>query len=1400
MMISGMTGIAGASEISASGSTQQVSTEAEAASAEGSGSSEKVDKEKESEKEDGKSKDSQKGTEEQEGSKDSQDSKKESGKPADGDSKKNAETKAETGEKKTESDKTEKEKDEEKSEKGDSVNKEESSADKEENSAEKEEESEPDSQSASKEDPAAEDADKASTDDPAASGTDEKPEESAEKDEEPAEKADKDAIVGDSTVGNVVAPVVEADQAGEAVSTDPVGTMLPIEEKKAYLVLHGYSDEELKNMPVTTMLEKMMDEEGKPLSLPDDAEMVWTHYKDNSGNLLTDEYHKISKDETVDLTDLKDAGVYRMEMIVGSGNQLDPGNIRYLVSVYFTVNEHLHFELYTEENGTRKKINSEDVQFIKTKDSGYVNQNGDPIEAWVYYIIPEGKTSMDDLYLGVTSSIEELPFVDIEVYDTIEVFRNKGFSGAHNIHSTVMNQDMSASGAGYHLQYDPYNDYTQSFGAFALIYNVAGIVDTRPVMFLVSHGCMEAVPSLHTVDENQETVPVTESITNNIALQLSSDYNDDFDCLLLSGYSAEDTYQLSLDVVTKTIIPEIKIESGELKVYVDHEEGDNMNSKVTRAVVGNFTSAEEVMEQPDIKDQLFSKEGYSGSFAGDGIVFTLYFGGDWQPGTGDLYWIKVTARGNETSMKDYDEAPVVGSQDPWFHMTGLKLDGRELDTYIVENGKSINMDTYYGYGYQTVMVNEVLTEDEIARLVPIFEVGDPDRVEIRLPGSDKELVSGQSQVDFSGKSKSAKDDDIANMVAIIDGHTKNYQVRVISKMSGPKLYVYDDYTDQGGDRFREILLNDYFEEKHDILIANVGDAPLTGLKAKLELDENANHVKLDDYWNIGGNGNDTLEPFTTTEDLSTYGMIPNVAKVRLIPDGEGDIEGKLIISADGQDDVVIYLSNHARQPEIINDNSKKLEAVRWVPYSYIMATNNMYDWNEQTFSISEGELPPGMELNPETGEIYGAPTTEEERDYEYTFTVRATYSRDDYFQPSEKEFTILVRDNEDETVYDTSDTTYEIYADENLDAYEDQSSYVGEQVSDYRFEISSFDYDEVYVSRGEFRHFTKLWLNGEVLDESAYQTFEGSTVIVINREVLEEKSNKNGERNTISAEFDEEGERGDDMKRTSQNYYVVEDDDEESGNDDTGSDETEEQTPSTPSDTLSDENEGGDDSGTQTQPVNDRTNDDGADSGSGADGESPAGNTSDGNNAGNSNNRNNGNNSNNGNSNRNSGNSNGGSGNSGSGSASSSTAAAVTINAKLVDAAGTALSGYTLEMHSTVKKGQTNGAGIAKFSGMEMGSHTVYVLNTGGDRLASQQFQLKQGTRFARSGNTITVVPGQTISMTITLNGSTATITDVSVAAGPATGDTSDVEKWGYLFIAAALGACILFRLKKGRA
>ncbi len=54
--------------------------------------------------------------------------------------------------------------------------------------------------------------------------------------------------------------------------------------------------------------------------------------------------------------------------------------------------------------------------------------------------------------------------------------------------------------------------------------------------------------------------------------------------------------------------------------------------------------------------------------------------------------------------------------------------------------------------------------------------------------------------------------------------------------SGPRLFV-------NGPEEREIFLTDYFNNRHDILIANVGDAQLTGIKAEL-LD--AVNVKIDD--------------------------------------------------------------------------------------------------------------------------------------------------------------------------------------------------------------------------------------------------------------------------------------------------------------------------------------------------------------------------------------------------------------------------------------------------------------------------------------------------------------------------------------------------------------------------
>lgn len=1181
-----------------------------------------------------------------------------------------------------------------------------------------------------------------------------------------------------SSVETTVAPVMEETTSGEARNT-----MLPIQEKKAYLIIDS-EDIDPSKVPLQTVFDGLMYGDGSKVKIDSNCKAVWAYVKDGDGKVIHDEYHEIQQGTTLDLSSISPSETtYTFELIVGDGVQLDYNATRYIVRVFLgsTQRDFVQYHLWkTDKNGKRSEIEPKDV--VVQGVSGFGTSGS--IRTFIISEMEEG----DQYYVGVESLLDEHPLLNLRACG-FEDFIELSTSGQISVgmmelgkgKEGIVNSDMSDPDNGFPIKIGTQQEIALSNALllyYTDVYPDSGeekvqVSSLNTIQFRVVTDAQSFEDEAFTVlDDEMVDVKFSTSAT---MLVDSFDLNENISSwngyenvthnrvILKKGYSADEEYYYALDA--HSLIWE------------------DANTHVVAAYNDWYHSLEEASEAglKDIKDQLIPKDtdrngiyGYKANYSVEngGQGFTVFF----DDGTSFRFSVMFEEADPSLDyyMKDYDASPIVGSQDPWFHMTGMKLDDRELDAYIVENGKSINMDTYYGYGYQTVMVNEVLTEDEIARLVPIFEVGDPDRVEIRLPGSEKKLVSGQTQVDFSGHSSSTKDDDIANIVAIIDGHTKNYQVRVISKMDGPKLYVYDDYTDQGGDRFREVLLNDYFEEKHDILIANVGDSPLTGLKVRLELDKNANHVKLDDYWNIGGNGNDTLEPFTTTKDLSTFGMIPNIAKIRLIPDGEGDIEGKLIISADGQDDVVIHLSNHARQPEIINDNSQALVAVRWVPYSYIVATNNMYDWNEQTFSISEGELPPGMELNRETGEIYGAPTTEEERDYEYKFTVKATYSRDDYFQPSEKEFTILVRDNEDRTVYETSDDTYEIVEEEYLGLFEDQLPYIGEGVGDYRFEISSFDHDEVYVSRGDHKHFAKLWLNGEVLDEDAYETFDGSTVIVINREVLEEKSNKNGERNTISAEFDEEGNRGDDMKRTSQNYYVKEEE-ENKEQSDLGDNTLDEPEESPLQDTDSDDKKSGNNSETQTQPKESNTDQDGNETDSVSEKRGANGNSSGSNNG------------------RSSKTSRTDDENA------DSTATTVTVNAKLVDATGTALSGYTLEMHSTVKKKQTNASGIAGFSGLEMGSHTVYVLNTSGDRLASEQFKLQQGTRFARNSNTFVVVPGQTVNMTLMLNGATLSITDVSTTGDVITGDTSGVKKWLYIFIVAALGIYTLLRLKPER-
>ena len=194
----------------------------------------------------------------------------------------------------------------------------------------------------------------------------------------------------------------------------------------------------------------------------------------------------------------------------------------------------------------------------------------------------------------------------------------------------------------------------------------------------------------------------------------------------------------------------------------------------------------------------------------------------------------------------------------------------------------------------------------MTNIIPTFDVTDKDRVRIAHV-NDKEYREGTAIDCSNGPVK------FTAQIKDKDGveHPKNYYVTFIKKEKGPKLYVAGPLDPE----IRSVFLDEYFEYKHDILIANLGDAPLTGLRVELD----ATNVKLDDYWTVGGEKNNTLAEFDTTVTDKEYGELPNLAKIRLLPDGEegGEIEGTLKIFADHMDEpVVINLSGRAQNPKI----------------------------------------------------------------------------------------------------------------------------------------------------------------------------------------------------------------------------------------------------------------------------------------------------------------------------------------------------------------------------------------------------------------------------------------------------------------------------------------------------
>lgn len=898
-------------------------------------------------------------------------------------------------------------------------------------------------------------------------------------------------------------------------------SMLPLEEVNACLVLNGIEEQELKSIPLSNVLNNLVNSNNEKITIkPENATDVWMYVKDENNEEVLDSYNHylISENPSLDLSTVAGITSYTLELIVGSDGQLNPDNVRYIIRVYLTnsISSEYTFELYKQNsNGDRSRV--EPIE--KTTAVGDLMLT--TMEATSFTLQDYDSTA--DYYLELTETAEEHPDVKIKVYNgTAENLLNKMMLGMDSdvtdITGKIMHQDMTQTNAGY---MGDFTDPNNSNGFLLIEYTIldwnTGIEKTQYALrsfgidFSYSNSYLYSYEN--GLKKDVACFSAREAIIENMVINPDASVSDvsgihGMYFMLNEGYSADEDYYVALEL------------------FADNYGADTVNH-IEKAVIGSFNSLEEAINEEDIQQQLLAQGtniGYKANYnyLNNGKFFTVFLddGTVWKC---NVRVMEYDPKYDEGYVRSFTDKPIIGEADPWLRVTGAESsDGKKYDTYVIENGKNINMDTYYGYGYQTIFIND--PKADLSNIKPDFWYANTDRVYAISKDSGNRVDENHTR-DFNNENQQYTG-------VIIDNgkeNERNYWL-TFKKLNnnGPELYVY-------GPNEREVILDEYFEFKHDILIANIGNAPLKDINVEL-LD--AQNVKLDPYWNVGGNGNDTLAAFTTTSSNTKYGELPNLAKIRLLPDGEGEVRGTLKITAQGKT-VLITLNGKAQNPEIVTE--KLSDAVKYVPYQQIVATNNIHpDWISTQFSIVDGALPDGVTLNSATGEIYGVPKVPDgNAEVTYKFTVEANYfvdGRDGYFEPSRKEFTLTVKPNTDENVYSAS---YRYEGDERYSI----KQHIGTQIGEYSFELDTIK-DTEFTSNGEYGEFVALYLNGEKLVEGTdYDSESGSTKITIKSQTLD-KNTKPGDTNTIAMEFrkdtngDGKGDDGADMNRTSQNFTI----------------------------------------------------------------------------------------------------------------------------------------------------------------------------------------------------------------------------------------------------------------------
>lgn len=874
----------------------------------------------------------------------------------------------------------------------------------------------------------------------------------------------------------------EKEFTNEGYSVDPV-SLLPLKEVRLDVNLEGLLPDELKAVEINTVLSKQN-------ATGDFA--VWAKGSNS------DDYTVVSREAgTIDLSpDNKHSSSQYAEIIVGTNDQLDTNNVRYRVDAKITRTKDLLVPTVVSEQ--RSAIQVYDTYLWERRGQNILEIGVAP-SAW-----KDGEKAY--LSLNVADKFNANNDLTATVYEGAYASEEEAIAANAAVVTDLWAQDLTTGG---HLADYSYRDNYQGLPTVTVVLKRAdAVVYTQAINLYMYQDEINVYPYQFAVTDGEGhyiEVPGNSSSEWDYDLDMQTDIKT-----VTAPYTANQTYYLRMGAYN----PADK----------SYDQSDPCGMRFVQwAAVGDFKTAEAIQAQPDIKAQLFSSDvGFPADYSG-GVLFSVL------TTDGQVCQKKIIVRAKEETAK-LPNAPRPDSQDTYFRMlsAGKQTEsGKEsLKYWVMPYGD----DSYYYKGYQTVfLLNSKKDPVEAENIVPRFYTGDLVTMYAGLDqASGTEQKSDETAIPFkSGEPVHY------SAAAESKGHLKNYWVTFLTQQTGgPKLFVNaandpDRVDEETGLPVREVYLTAEYDYHHDVFFANIGDQNMTGVYVKLE---NAENVALDNYWTVREDApaeNRVLGAFDSVSDTAPdgsyvyYGELSNVAKVRLVPteDSQGPISGTLVIGyGDGQDGKEVRIKLTGTSGPIKITTNSIVNGVKYVPYNSVIQTNSMDASDAIAFSVTSGALPDGVTLFP-NGKLYGMPT----KAGEYTFTVKAAYTKDDTLSDS-KTFTITILDNTDANVDAATDEGYEL-KDRVPDVIE-----VTDKAGTYITE------DQIFRSNGQLVEFVKFFLDGEELVQGTdYDAESGSTKITVRGQTLAKKGSGT---HTLSAEFRTNKSDTNTVKRASQNYRI----------------------------------------------------------------------------------------------------------------------------------------------------------------------------------------------------------------------------------------------------------------------